>query len=267
MLLVVGFIQLAAADAPATDGKLGDDLQEILARFLAENESAPGASAHVECPALDLSWSGAAGTVSRESAEPLTAAHTFRIASNTKSYVAAAVLRLVEMGRLRLDDRLADNLPDDHRELLHGDGYDLEAITLLQLLSHTSGLCEHAGDPRYAEAILADPHHRWTADEQVRRCVEWCDPVGAPGERYSYSDTGYILLGGIIERATGKSLGPAARRCASCSISNRSACSLPGGSTRKMRRSAPARGRTSITARTTPSTGTPRSTCTAAAAC
>lgn len=187
------------------------ELHDILAEFLAENEVAPGVIAHVECPSLDLKWSGTAGTVAHGLTEPLTARHTFRIASNTKTYTAAAVLRLVEQGRLNLDDSLAMHLPADQRDLLGSDGYDLDAITIRQVLSHTSGLCEHAGDPRYAEAILADPQHHWTAAEQIRACVAWCDPVGVPGELYSYSDTGYILLGGIIARLTDSNLGVAVR--------------------------------------------------------
>lgn len=185
------------------------DLQAVLDHFLAANDMAPGVSAVVVCPALDLDWSGAAGTAAHGTDEPLTPAHTFRMASNTKTYVAAALLRLVEMGRLGLDDSLGEHLPADQRELLASDGYDLDAMTIRMVLSHTSGLDEHAGDPRYEEAIIENPQRVWTADETIRLLVEWRDPVGAPGEKYAYSDTGYILLGGIIERLTGKPLGVA----------------------------------------------------------
>ncbi len=198
-----------AARTGAPSATLPADLQTVLDAFLAENPVAPGLVAHVECPALGLSWTGTAGKAARGSAEPLTPAHTFRIASNTKTYVAAAVLRLAELGRLDLDASLSAHLPERWRTLLAGDGYDLDAMTIRQVLSHTSGLDEHSGDPRYEEAILADPHHVWTRDEQIRRCVEWRDPVGAPGEMYRYSDTGYVILGGIVERLTGRSLGAA----------------------------------------------------------
>ena len=129
------------------------------------------------------------------------------MASNTKTYVAAAMLRLAELGRLDLDDSLGKHLSGKYKALLADDGYDLQTITLRQMLGHTSGLFEHPADPRYEEQILADPQHVWTAEEQVTRCVEWGDPVGAPGEKFSYSDTGYILLGSIIEKLTGKNLG------------------------------------------------------------
>lgn len=187
----------------------GDRLQIVLDGFHAENPVAPGIVVHVESPSGGLEWTAAVGLAGRDSADPLTADHTFRIASNTKTYVAAAVLRLAESDLLSLDDPLDRHLSPDQRALLAGDGYDLGAMTIRQVLSHTSGLAEHPADPRYEEAILADPHHRWTRLEQITMCVEWTDPVGAPGENFSYSDTGYIILGGIIERKTGKNLGAA----------------------------------------------------------
>ncbi len=194
-----------------TDATLEADLQRILERVLADNTDAPGLSVYVECPPLDLRWAGAAGTIAHGSDTPLSPTHTFRIASNTKSYVAAAVLRLVELGKLGLDDPLGKHLSSHHHGLLAGDGYDLDAMTIRQVLNHTSGLHQHCHDSRYAEAIMADPWHRWTRDEQIELCVRWSDPLGAPGERYAYSDTGYIILGGIIEQLTGKGLAAAVR--------------------------------------------------------
>ncbi|MHB8080218.1 MAG: serine hydrolase domain-containing protein [Candidatus Krumholzibacteriia bacterium] len=209
--LLLATLPATAATPPAkpAPAALTARLQQVLDDFLAANPSAPGVSATVICPRLGLDWSGAAGHAARNSEEPLTPRHTFRIASNTKTYVATAILRLAEQGRLSIDDSFGNHLTDEERTLLTNDGYDLTAITLRQVLSHTSGLDEHAGDPRYEAAILADPQHEWTRDEQVHRLVEWRDPIGAPGERYKYSDTGYVLLGGLAERMTGRNLGQA----------------------------------------------------------
>lgn len=193
---------VAAAD-PSTD------LQIVVDEFLAANPVAPGVLVHVECAGLGLDQTFVSGFEDRDSERLLTAAHTFRIASNTKTYVAASVLLLAEQGKLDLDDSFGKYLPARYRDLLRADGYDLDAITLRQVLSHTAGLFEHPADPRYEQQILADPQHAWTRDEQVARTVEWGDPVGAPGEKFSYSDTGYILLGAIIENLTGKNLGAA----------------------------------------------------------
>ncbi|HOX25794.1 MAG TPA: serine hydrolase domain-containing protein [Candidatus Krumholzibacteria bacterium] len=202
---------LAGSATAADPGTLARDLQAVVAQYLAENPLAPGVVAHVEAPGVDLVWTGAAGAEAHGSTVPLTPDHTFRIASNTKTYVAAAVLRLAEQGRLSLDDLLGRYLSADQRALLAGDRYDLDAITLRHVLSHTAGLGDHTADPRFAEAILADPQHEWTPAEDLRLCVEWQDPVGAPGERFVYSDTGYVLLGGVVERVAGRGLGPAVR--------------------------------------------------------
>lgn len=210
LLRLACFIAAPTLASAAVTGP-GADLQRILADFLADNPAAPGVAAVVVCPARGLDWTGAAGAVAHGSRETLTAAHTVRIASNTKTYVAAAVLRLAETGRLGLDDALVRHLPPDDAALLAADGYELTAMTLRQVLSHTAGLADHTGDERYAAEIIASPARVWTRQEQIRRCVELFDPLGAPGSEFVYSDTGYILLGGIIESVCGRALGAAVR--------------------------------------------------------
>ncbi len=95
--------------------------------------------------------------------------------------------------------------------MLDGDGYDTGAMTIRHLLTHTSGLFDHTGPDRYVEAIMADPMHRWTRAEQLRGAVEWGDPHGGPGEFYTYCDTGYVLLGGVIEYVSGQPMAVAVR--------------------------------------------------------
>ncbi len=210
-LPVLLFCLAVFSSTALANGQLTTRLQTILDEFHAANPAAPGVVVHMEIPSGDLEWTAAVGLAGRDSAGPLTTDHTFRIASNTKTFVAAAVLRLAETGRLSLDDPLGRHLPDDQYKLLAGDGYDLESMTIFQVLAHTSGLFDHSADPRYAEAILADPHHRWTRLEQITKCVEWAKPMDIPGKRFFYSDTGYIILGGILEKLMDKNLGAAVR--------------------------------------------------------
>jgi D-alanyl-D-alanine carboxypeptidase len=141
----------------------------------------------------------------------MTTAHTFRIASNTKTYVAASVLRLVEMGRIGLDDRLSGYLAPEINAMLQGDGYDTDTITIAQVLSHTAGLGDHTNDSLFVERIFSDNQNTWTPEEQIRCLVEWREPLGEPGERYVYSDAGYVILGTVITRITGAPLGPSVR--------------------------------------------------------
>jgi D-alanyl-D-alanine carboxypeptidase len=135
----------------------------------------------------------------------------FRLASITKTYVAATALRLHEDGRLDLQAPITHYLPKAWMQLLATDGYAPDAITVGHLLTHTSGLADHAQAPQFIAAIKAHPDTRWTREGDLHRLVEWTDPVGKPGEKYFYSDTGYVLLGSIIEHVTGQDLPQAVR--------------------------------------------------------
>lgn len=135
----------------------------------------------------------------------------FRIASITKTYVAATVLRLWEDGRIDLEAPITRWLPPSWMQELIRDGYKPEQITVRHLLSHTSGLADHAQAKQFIDTIKADPSTEWSRARDVARLVEWTDPVGAPGEKYSYSDTGYMLLGAIVEEITGQDLPDAVR--------------------------------------------------------
>jgi D-alanyl-D-alanine carboxypeptidase len=196
---------------------LGQDLSAVegglqaLLDSVVEAGSTPGIMMRLDVPSLDFSWSGVSGVSDIGTGTPLTRANPVRIASNTKTYVAAAILRLWEEGRLGLDDPLSTHLPAEYAEMLAADGYDLEAITIRHLLTHTSGLHDYADRDLFIEAILADPTHRWTPAEQIGLAVEWGDPYGEPGEVYRYSDTGYVVLGLVLESVYGKPLAASLR--------------------------------------------------------
>lgn len=187
-----------AQDSAGVEARLQAVLDEAVARG-----ATPGIMMRVEAPGLDLSFSGVAGVSDIATGAALTPHHPVRIASNTKTFLAAATLRLWEEGRLGLDDSIGRHLPPDVAAMLAADGYDLEAMTVRHLLTHTSGLYDYADRERFIEAILADPHHRWTPEEQIGLAVDWGDPYGPPGALYRYSDTGYVVLGLVLESAYG----------------------------------------------------------------
>jgi D-alanyl-D-alanine carboxypeptidase len=184
-------------------------LQALLDSTVAATPSIPGLILKVEAPRLNLDWSGAAGVADRASRERLTVRHTFRLASNTKTYVAAAVLRLVEEGTIGLGDPIARHLAPATVEQLERGGYDPAAITVRDLLQHVGGIYDYATDPAFPDAVFGQPDRRWTRAEQVEFAIANGKPYGKPGEAYHYSDTGYILLGELLERTTGMSLGGA----------------------------------------------------------
>ncbi|MGY8915670.1 MAG: serine hydrolase domain-containing protein, partial [Flavobacteriales bacterium] len=150
---------------------------------------------------------------SKQKTHKLSAKQPFRIASVTKTFVAAAILRLQEEEKLSLEDSIAPYLSDEHLQLLTTDGYDPKAITIKHCLQHRSGLFDYAeGNEFYIDSIIKNPSKKWTRTEQLKFAMDAGDPLGNPGEVYGYSDTGYILLGEIIEKITGKSLAPALRQ-------------------------------------------------------
>ncbi len=184
---------------------------QALIDSVAADPTIPGALLYAESPRLGLEWSGAAGVTDVATGAALPAVAPVRIASNTKTYVAAAVLRLWESGRLGLDDAVVDYLTESQAATLRGDGYDLNSITIRLLLTHSAGLFDHADTDEYMAALTADPGRRWTPADQLQGAVDWGDPLWTAGQAYSYSDTGYVLLGLVIERVTGQTLGSAVR--------------------------------------------------------
>ncbi|MEV5967089.1 serine hydrolase domain-containing protein [Kribbella sp. NPDC051952] len=127
----------------------------------------------------------------------LGAGDEFRMASNTKTMMATLVLQLVAEGKLALTDPVDKWLP--------GQVPNGKAITLRMLLNHTSGLFDYAEDSRLVPAILGKDRHRWTPAELLAVGVGH-DPLFAPGTQFSYSNTNYVAIGAVLEKATRSSL-------------------------------------------------------------
>jgi D-alanyl-D-alanine carboxypeptidase len=129
------------------------------------------------------------GLASVELDVPVTPASVFELASVTKQFTAAGVMRLVDEGQVRLGDAIREYLPDCP------DAWS--GITIRHLLTHTAGL---AG-PHTAFRSL-EPGMDWTTANQLAAAARepLCFP---PGDGYQYSDAGYFLLGVVIEKAGG----------------------------------------------------------------
>ncbi|MBO2446116.1 beta-lactamase family protein [Actinomadura barringtoniae] len=125
----------------------------------------------------------------------------FRIGSNTKAFTATVILQLEARHRLSLDDKVAKYLPG----VLARNGYDGRKITIRQLLNHTSGLQDYAGDVRVSGPYVADvdPNQRWAPRTLVDIATDK-KPVAAPGKTWHYSNANYVLAGMIIQRVTGR---------------------------------------------------------------
>ncbi len=126
----------------------------------------------------------------------------FRMGSNTKTFVAVVALQLVGEGALSLDDTVERWLPG----VVSGNGNDGKLITVRQLLQHTSGLANYTGEmPALfsADAYLAHRFDHTEPDALVALALQHA-PNFAPGTKWEYSNTNYILAGMIIKRVTGR---------------------------------------------------------------
>jgi D-alanyl-D-alanine carboxypeptidase len=209
--LIVAAVLGFACQSQELEPTIDELLQATVDAAVSENDAVRSAALHLDSPALGLAWAGASGLADPAAGTPMTPDNPSRVASNTKTFVAAAVLRLHEEGILGIFDPIRDHLPQEYVAALEGDGYDTTAITVRHLLTHTSGLFDHTTPDLYVETFLADPMHRWTRDEQLRGAVDWGDPLGEPGEFYTYCDTGYVLLGAVIEHSLGHSMAGSVR--------------------------------------------------------
>jgi len=116
----------------------------------------------------------------------------FRLGSITKQFTAALVLQQVAKGKLHLDGRLSDYLPDYRKDTG-------EKVTLHHLLTHTSGIPSYTSGPAIVE-IGRDPHD--VAEFVKTYCSG--DLQFEPGSRFTYNNSGYFLLGAILEKTTGQ---------------------------------------------------------------
>ncbi|MBS0579480.1 MAG: beta-lactamase family protein [Proteobacteria bacterium] len=130
------------------------------------------------------------GFADLEGRQPVTASTDFRLASMTKQFTAAAVLLLVEDGRLSLDDRIGRWLPTLPPVPA--------AATVRQLLCHTAGLIDY-------EDLIPPQRTEQLHDADVLELLEHENRTYfAPGTHYRYSDSGYSLLSLIVARASGR---------------------------------------------------------------
>jgi D-alanyl-D-alanine carboxypeptidase len=190
----------------------------LLTEFAATSPRSVGQTITVLSPQRGIDASAAVGVADQATSSPMTSDATFRIASVTKTFTAATVLRLMEEGSLDIEASIdAVGLSPQLLSLLIDDGYDVKAITVRHLLNHTSGVADYAGSEDgsatapYGVAVQSDPTKEWTPLEQVAFATQTYSPRSRPGVEFHYSDTGYVLLGQIIEATTKKTLAASMR--------------------------------------------------------
>src|ERR1043166_8675991 len=117
----------------------------------------------------------------------------FRLGSITKQFTATLILQLVEQGKIKLDGKLIDYLPNYRKDTG-------AKVTIHNLLSHTSGIPSYTSLPGFFQNVRRNP---FKVDDFIKKYASG-DLEFEPGTKFVYDNSGYFLLGAIIEKVTGK---------------------------------------------------------------
>ncbi|MFB9908145.1 serine hydrolase domain-containing protein [Allokutzneria oryzae] len=144
------------------------------------------------------SWRGAAGVADVDTKQPAKPDFRHRIGSVTKAMVSTAVLQQVARKKVALDAPIGDYLPTDVPGKLGRE------VTVRMLLNHTSGIADHISTIfKKNEDLEANRFRTFDVATMIRDALA-LPPTGAPGERFSYSNTNYLLAGRLLTKVTGR---------------------------------------------------------------
>jgi len=182
---------------------LNNSIKRLVDSTFNNNQDAFGLLIHVESFNKNISYTANAGFIDKTKKESLSKKNPVLIASNTKTYVAAAIMKLIEQNLLNLNQSIDSLITNESKNLLTGRGYKLDSISVRNLLSHTSGIKDYV-DSSYFAFLIQNPKYSWTRNEQIKLTAKKGKPSAKPGIEFSYGDINYLLLTEIIEKLTGK---------------------------------------------------------------
>ncbi|MEI7830972.1 MAG: serine hydrolase domain-containing protein, partial [Prolixibacteraceae bacterium] len=182
-------------DTPDPNQPLIDQLKAVTDSLI-KNTDIPGIVALVSDKKRGIDWLYAAGVSNKETKAAMNVNHTFRIASNTKTFTGTVLLQLVGEGKISLSDKVTKYFPQYTAT---------NAITLTMLANMTSGIFDFSDDDRWVSAFKTTPLRIWTPAELVDLSLSH-PLLYTPGTQLKYTNTNTILLGMIIEKVTGNKL-------------------------------------------------------------
>ena len=201
LIIILPMILLAL-----TPNEAEQKIQQLLEKSVKKNKHVNLGLLLVHSDKLDIHWTYTAGEVEDVNAR-------YHIASIGKIFTSTLISQLVEQGMLRFDTPIAEILPDTLLDdLFVYEGVDYRnAVQVRHLLNHTSGVADWFEDkpksgPSFLQQALAQPQVERAPDDALDFSREHLQAIAPPGEKFHYSDTGYHLLGKIIESVSGDSL-------------------------------------------------------------
>lgn len=206
ILVAVGYGILAFMNRPIAEKVVTEKIGEHLTKVLEKNDSLSSVLLTIYSNQTGYYEQFAVGTKSRSSDQPVSVDSPYHAASIGKTMCAAIYGMLVDEGKVSYDANINSWLGAD---ILKGlfviDGTDYsDQVTLQHLLSHTSGVGDYFEGPVKSgkpllEMITLNPDLSFTPEKLIAFTRENQAPIGKPGHQFYYSDTGYILLGLILE--------------------------------------------------------------------
>ncbi|MFC5723473.1 serine hydrolase domain-containing protein [Streptomyces gamaensis] len=202
---VTAAVTAATLTVPAAAATGGGDGRHAATRAAMEAQVTAGAVGVLgQARDGDGSWNASAGVADLRTHRPRIAQDHFRVGSISKAFTSVVLLQLEAEGKVGLDDSVERWLPG----VVHGNGHDGSAVTIRQLLNHTSGIFNYTEDEGFISLLSKDfPEHRFdsfTPEELVATAMKHA-PSFKPGTDWHYSNTNYILAGMIVEKVSGNS--------------------------------------------------------------
>ncbi|MDF6023087.1 serine hydrolase domain-containing protein [Streptomyces sp. JH34] len=202
LALALGIAMLLAAEvAPAVDQPAGPSSVKQLRRDTEAIHALGISGVQARVIAPDGRQSVAtSGTADLNTGRPVRSDGYFRMASTSKTLVATVVLQLEGEGELSLDDTVDHWLPG----VVQGNGNDGSRTSIRHLLQHTSGIRDDLPGYTTPHEYYQQRHAVHSPEQLVARAMAHAPADFLPGEGWEYSNTGYVLLGLIIQKATGQ---------------------------------------------------------------
>ena len=143
-------------------------------------------------------WAGAEGNANIEKKRAMDKCHLQYIQSVSKMYLAVEMLQLKEKGKINFDEPITKYLPAKYSRYIKG----ADKITVKMLLNHQSGVPEYNSNPLFVSLVMQSPTH-YFSQEDCLKSIKDEEPMFAPGTKFKYANTNYLLLSLIADAITG----------------------------------------------------------------
>lgn len=195
-----------------TEHRLYEKIKSKLENMVMKRKDLEHALLLIHSDTLNIHWKFAAGVTGHDQKQ-IHVNNPYYIASIGKTFTSIIIARLFERGMIHFDDPISKFLPSETLKglfVFNGNDYS-NKVLVKHLLNHTSGVADFYEDKpikgkSMKDLVIEEPQRFWRPEDTIAYTRENQSTYSIPGKRFHYSDTGYNLIGKIIEEVTNKSL-------------------------------------------------------------